>query len=772
MLLLDRFLSADGSALDLATGVPVRTCTRARSSMPAMFTARGGWRLVDAGPRSPRTFIEAWMRAAEVPQAQPVPIDAVHAALQDARDGHPRAVDVATEDAAQWRRAALEIAHASRLAGFVPVGASVLGELLRTSQWRWPAWLVDRSLVVLTCDAQLPAAGAAALMRLAGRDARPHIVIRGATRSLSVPVRLAPVSAMVHEQGSSEFHSAETPTAESLAGRAWQTAVEGRHDDDAAAGARWAAILAPTADAEMTARAALAVTLTAQGRLLEARAALPAANSPLASAEAARRVGEAAEQLHEAALPRHAAHALTDDFLKVLEACQAIEDERTTIGQVIALLRDRVAAAGVACVTLELGQLRTIAQLGTLPAGTAVPSRTLTTGLAQLPLDQGTPTEGAWPIRYGGLVVGALWCRWSSGRAVRPMDADGLLSVAAAALAPAVHGAADRARVPVDSPEIPDLVGQSEPMCRLRAAVQRAARSPFNVLIEGESGSGKELVARAIHRCSPRRDRRFSALNCAALGEELAEAELFGHARGAFTGAIAERAGLFEESSGGTLFLDEASELSPRVQAKLLRVLQEHEVRRLGESHVRPIDTRVVAATNKPLGEEVQAGRFRRDLRYRLDVVRLTIPPLRERLEDLPALVRHIWSDLAAKTGSHAVLSSAALAALGQYDWPGNVRELQNVLASLIVSSPPRGSIGASHLPCHVARSAVLAETRSLAAARREFELRYVRAALARAGGRQARAARELGVSRQGLAKLMVRLGLRDATDRALNPHL
>jgi transcriptional regulator with GAF, ATPase, and Fis domain len=162
-----------------------------------------------------------------------------------------------------------------------------------------------------------------------------------------------------------------------------------------------------------------------------------------------------------------------------------------------------------------------------------------------------------------------------------------------------------------DSPEIPELVGQSEPIGRLRAAVLRAARSPFNVLVEGESGSGKELVARAIHRISPRRDRRFSALNCAALTEELAEAELFGHAKGAFTGAVAERAGLFEESTGGTLFLDEVSELSPRVQAKLLRVLQEHEVRRLGES-TRPIDTWVVAATNKPLAEEGRPH-FRRD---------------------------------------------------------------------------------------------------------------------------------------------------------------
>ena len=147
-----------------------------------------------------------------------------------------------------------------------------------------------------------------------------------------------------------------------------------------------------------------------------------------------------------------------------------------------------------------------------------------------------------------------------------------------------------------------------------------------------------------------------------------------------------------------------------------------------------------------------------------------TIPPLRERLEDLPELVRHIWSQLAAQTGSRAVLSPGTLAVLGRYDWPGNVRELQNVLASLIVSSPPRGSIAASHLPSHVARSAVLVETRLLAAARREFELRFVRAALARAGGRQVRAARELGLSRQGLAKLMARLGLRDAIGSPVEP--
>jgi transcriptional regulator with PAS, ATPase and Fis domain len=297
----------------------------------------------------------------------------------------------------------------------------------------------------------------------------------------------------------------------------------------------------------------------------------------------------------------------------------------------------------------------------------------------------------------------------------------------------------------------------------VRQAVMKAAASPFPVLIEGESGSGKELVARAVHAASIRRGRRFCALNCAALADELVEAELFGHTRGAFTGAIAERIGLFEESQGGTLFLDEVAELSARVQAKLLRTLQEGEVRRLGESGTRKVDARIVAATNRPLGGEVTAGRFRNDLRYRLDVLRISIPPLRERLEDLPPLVRHIWSVLSKKTGSRAVLSPSAMSQLGAYDWPGNVRELQNVLASAMVAGPPRGVIGPRGLPNHIMRSSAVSSRASLADARREFEERYVRAALARSGGRAVVAARELGVSRQGLRKLTARLGLAKA---------
>jgi len=764
MLLLDRYLLAGGSALDLATGLPVRTRAHARPSRTSLYATRGQWRLIDAGPRSPRLFVEVWTRADDVPEtADCLPIAVVRDALLDARDGCPRAVDLAAEDEAQWRRALFDMAREARLAGFVPIGVGVLGELLRGHHWQWPRWLADRSLAVFTCDGQVTASGALGLMRLASRDARPHLVVRGATRALSPPLRLVAAPLMVHDEPSGDGNAAQPTTPDGLAERAWHRATEnGITDDDTAAAARWAMLLGPSADGEDTARAALSVTLAGQGRLLEARASLPAAAVPSRSLTVARRVAEASRRVSTLEQPQRGERALADDFLRLLEACQEADDERAAIGGVLALLRDRLAASGAACVLLEREQPRLIAHAGALPPDTAVPVQAVVTGVAQLPRDGRGAAEGAWPVRYGGATIGALWCRWSTVLPVRLADADGLLKVASTVVAPAMQAAVDRTRAGAAAPDIPELVGESEAMGRLRAAVLRAARSPFPVLIEGESGSGKELVARAIHRKSARRDRRFSTLNCAALSDDLAEAELFGHARGAFTGAVADRAGLFEEATGGTLFLDEVSELSMRVQAKLLRVLQEQEVRRIGETHVRPIDTRIVAASNKPLADESQAGRFRRDLRYRLDVVRLSIPPLRERLEDLPALVRHIWQGLLDKTGSRATLAPGALAALGRYDWPGNVRELQNVLSSLVVSSPPRGQIPASQLPAHVGRSAALGDARSLAAARREFEARFVRAALARAGGRASVAARDLGVSRQGLAKVLARLGLRE----------
>ena len=222
------------------------------------------------------------------------------------------------------------------------------------------------------------------------------------------------------------------------------------------------------------------------------------------------------------------------------------------------------------------------------------------------------------------------------------------------------------------------------------------------MLIEGESGSGKELVARALHQHGPRRHRRFCAVNCAAFTDELLEAELFGHTRGAFTGALTERAGLFEEADGGTLFLDEIGELSPRGQAKLLRVIQDGETRRIGENLPRRVDTRIVAATNRSLRDEADAGRFREDLLYRLDVIRITVPPLRARPEDVPVLARAFWDEAIARLGSRATLDPATLTALARYHWPGNVRELHNAIMALAVHAPPRGRVTPSMLPATI----------------------------------------------------------------------
>jgi transcriptional regulator with GAF, ATPase, and Fis domain len=368
----------------------------------------------------------------------------------------------------------------------------------------------------------------------------------------------------------------------------------------------------------------------------------------------------------------------------------------------------------------------------------------------------------AVPLRCAGQTVGALSCAWREA----PPDAEhaGLLLVAAAtAAAPHVVRLADP-EVPAADGDSLGLLGTSGAMAALRARVRRVAAAPFHVLVDGESGSGKELVSRALHAAGPRRHRRLCTVNCAALTDELLEAELFGHARGAFTGAVRDRAGVFEEADGGTLFLDEVGELSLRAQAKLLRVLQDGEVRRVGESHARRVDVRLVAATNRVLAQEVEAGRFRADLRYRLEVVRIAVVPLRERAEDIVVLARAFWADAAIRTGTRAVLHPATLAALARYHWPGNVRELQNVIRALAVNAPSRGPVTPAALPPAIVAPAAAGPTLSLA--RRGFEERFVRDALARAGHRSTQAARELGVSRQGLRKLLVRLGIDDGRGR------
>jgi len=370
--------------------------------------------------------------------------------------------------------------------------------------------------------------------------------------------------------------------------------------------------------------------------------------------------------------------------------------------------------------------------------------------------------EAAVPVIHMGRIVGAVACRWLLEGPPHAIDVLGFARIAAAASAPMLQLLHERHFQPVQdsSTEKSALIGVSTGIQEVRRSIARAANVPFSVLIEGESGAGKELVAAAIHRAGCRKDKALRALNCAALTEELVDSELFGHAKGAFTGALTERLGLFESAEGGTVFLDEVGELSARAQAKLLRTLQEGEIRRIGENFTRPIDARLIAATNRSLAAEAQAGRFRQDLLYRLDVIRITVPPLRDRVEDIPLLACRFWHDAAERTGSKAVLGQAALAVLARYDWPGNVRELQNVMASLAVTVPSRGVVPASAMPAAIARVATVDSRETLDTARRQFEARFVRAALARAAGHRGQTAMALGVSRQGLAKLMQRLQL------------
>ena len=446
-----------------------------------------------------------------------------------------------------------------------------------------------------------------------------------------------------------------------------------------------------------------------------------------------------------------------DQLISILHVCQTAGEDSALLKQVCERVRSHLHAAAVAVIATRDNRRQVLASDGSqMSADLAV--RAADAGVVMSPHRRDAGVEAAAPVVYGGAVLGALCARWTLGSTYDTSGAAAILAAAAAAAAPIVAAAVAKAVQPPGAALV-DLLGTTSAIAELRRGVERAAAAPFAVLIDGESGSGKELIARAIHRGSARRHKAFCTLNCAALPEDLVESELFGHARGSFTGAVADRPGVFEEADGGTLFLDEVGELSLRAQAKLLRVLQEGELRRVGDTVSRRVDVRIVAATNRRLSQEVDAGRFRLDLLYRLDVVHVTVPPLRDRREDIPILAEHFWRETTARVGSRAVLASPTVAALAQYDWPGNVRELQNVLASLAVRSPKRGVVPPSALPPAFATPGSVDACR-LEDARRSFEERFVRAALVRTGGHRGRAAAELGVTRQGLTKLLVRLGI------------
>ena len=309
------------------------------------------------------------------------------------------------------------------------------------------------------------------------------------------------------------------------------------------------------------------------------------------------------------------------------------------------------------------------------------------------------------------------------------------------------------------------LVGASPAMRKLYGLIRRLAESDVTVLIQGETGTGKELVARAIHNLGPRREKGFMAINCGALSESILESELFGHEKGAFTGAVKQKYGLIEQAEGGTLFLDEIEEMSPALQVKLLRAIQEREVLRVGGDRPIPVDFRLLAATNADLREEMKAERFRADLFYRMSVVTVDLPPLRRRREDIPLLAEYFLRRHAEKSGRQVEgFTPGAMQVLQIYPWPGNVRELENAVEQAVVLSQGR-QIGVEDLPEELSRTtAVSSETDAFGLpfrqARQAFERRYFEELLVRTNGVIAEAARIAGIPRSYFYEKMKRLGV------------
>jgi transcriptional regulator with PAS, ATPase and Fis domain len=316
-----------------------------------------------------------------------------------------------------------------------------------------------------------------------------------------------------------------------------------------------------------------------------------------------------------------------------------------------------------------------------------------------------------------------------------------------------------------------EIVGRSEAIRAAFDLAERAAHGITTVLLQGETGTGKEIFAKAVHRMSPRVGHRFVAINCAAIPDTLLESELFGHVRGAFTGANTSKAGLFELARGGTLFLDEIGETSTSLQAKLLRALQEKEIRPVGGNHDKQVDVRIIAASNRDLRVEATRGVFREDLYYRLAVFPISIPPLRKRAGDIILIAQHFLAKYGCSTdssphrGSPSELSQAAAELLLTYPWPGNVRELENEMQRAVTLAGP-GKLITPEVLSEPVRSiaAPINSEQQIGKTLREIvaqvEAQVIRRTLANNGGRRARSARDLGITREGLYKKMKRLGV------------
>jgi two-component system response regulator AtoC len=341
----------------------------------------------------------------------------------------------------------------------------------------------------------------------------------------------------------------------------------------------------------------------------------------------------------------------------------------------------------------------------------------------------------------------------------KPMNLEEIRATVRKALGPQTE---PQAELPATGEELGGIVGRTPAMVEVYKTIARVAPGPSTVLIFGESGTGKELVARAIHQHSTRAHKPFVALDCTSLPETLLESELFGHVRGAFTGAVTDNPGLFAEADGGTILLDEIGEITPALQAKLLRVLQEHQVRPVGGTQWRCVDVRVLAATNRDLPVMVSTGRFREDLYYRLKVVTIHLPPLRERRDDIPLLVEHLVRRAAQQCGKRVSgVSEGALALLRAYHWPGNIRELAHVLERTVALAQ-RSVIGIDDLPqdLHAPGPAGTDDLLTDRPTLEELKRRYIRRVLEESRGNVSHAATTLGIDRRSLYRMLQRYGI------------
>jgi transcriptional regulator with PAS, ATPase and Fis domain len=410
-----------------------------------------------------------------------------------------------------------------------------------------------------------------------------------------------------------------------------------------------------------------------------------------------------------------------------------------------------------ALVWSELSRLHVVRQIAKLLA------RRWGLGLGLLPV--GAARDLAVPLVAGGEALGLLVADGPPIGADELGIVEELLRVAAEEIV-LVHNEAAPRRPPVTRGSYDAIIGASPAMQELYRVLDKIIGSESTVLVQGENGTGKELIAKAIHYNSARKDRRFLVQNCSAFNDNLLDSELFGHKKGAFTGAIADKQGLFEVADGGTFFLDEIGDMSPALQVKVLRVLQEGTFTPVGDTVVRTTDVRIIAATNRDLRAMVANGSFREDLYYRVNVINLVVPPLRERREDIPILIDHFLKRHGRSRRTGRRLTPACLGRMVSYPWPGNVRELENEIERLVVLSGDERTIGEELLSARIRQHGVGTsplEPPGLPGALAQLERTMIDDALRRHRGNKTRAARELKISRRNLIRLVQKYELETA---------